>query len=327
MLEDVFIVKSAVSAFNNAALYAPAFLWWGILALPLFVVTWMCSDVILARLGWNRENILGRVSWWTIVLSFAWLIMFSGNYSVLRDGLSALPMVMAASVFLMAVFIGSHMRDFTIKHNKMYYGLVALVVLCVGLSDVRAWWGALLQIGALVLGWIFGRLAPAGMRPVAGTVLILSMVTVAMLMQPEFFRFGQLGNLTVLHLGAMLVFGVAAVATLVLNNIPCKGRIHKSAFIKLKWLSRCVSLLAGALFLLTEAVPVYIGMLVMVGIMFAMSVWHLKDMPGCLVHKIYALMLMMFGVMTVMPVITVFGILYWGVFPCDNVWREIKRLL
>src|SRR5574344_1113072 len=34
MFDDAIIVQSAVSAFNNAALYAPAFLWWAVLSIP-----------------------------------------------------------------------------------------------------------------------------------------------------------------------------------------------------------------------------------------------------------------------------------------------------
>ena len=45
MLNDIIIVESAVSAFNNAALWMPAFLWWSLLALPLFVVIFLCADI------------------------------------------------------------------------------------------------------------------------------------------------------------------------------------------------------------------------------------------------------------------------------------------
>ena len=37
MFESSMIVQSAISAFNNAALAAPAFLWWAILAVPVFM--------------------------------------------------------------------------------------------------------------------------------------------------------------------------------------------------------------------------------------------------------------------------------------------------
>lgn len=328
MLEDVFIVQSAVSAFNNAALYAPAFLWWGVLALPLFVLVYWCSDVIVARMGWNNPSkLLGRISLWTVGLSFAWVIMFSGNYSVLRDGLSALPLVMAGIVFLMSLFLGSYMREFNVQRNKTYYGLMALVVLGVGLSDMHNWWGPVLQIGALVLGWLLGRAAKNKMRPMAGTVLILSMVVIAILMQPEFFRFGQLGNLTVFHLLALLVFGAAAVATMVLNNVVARGRIHQGAYVKLKWLARCLSVLGCALFLLTEALPIFIGEMAMLALMFAMSVWHSKGLAAGLVNKMYAVVLMSFGLITVMPVITALGIVYWVQNPCEAWRRDIKVLL
>lgn len=327
MLEDVFVVQSAISAFNNAALYAPAFLWWGVLALPLFVMVYLCADVVVARLGWTSKDMLWRSAWWTVVLSFAWLVMFAGNWAVLRDGLSSLPLVMAAIVFLMSLFVGSYMRVMNPCRNKWYYIMAVLVVLALGFSDIHAWWGPLLQIGALACGWVLGRFARSSMRPVAGTVLILSMVVIAMLMQPEFFRFGQLGNLTVFHLLALLMFGGCAVGALVLNNVNPRAKIRNSAYVKLKWLARCLSLLGCALFLLTEAVPVYIGVMAMVGAMMALSVWHADRISGALVHKMYAGMLFVFGVITVMPVISALGIIYWVQNPCDGWWRETKRLL
>ena len=41
MLNDITVVQSAVSAFNNAALLAPAFLWSALLATPLFVIVYL----------------------------------------------------------------------------------------------------------------------------------------------------------------------------------------------------------------------------------------------------------------------------------------------
>jgi hypothetical protein len=40
MFDDAIIVQSAISAFNNAALVAPAFLWSALLTLPLYFLIW-----------------------------------------------------------------------------------------------------------------------------------------------------------------------------------------------------------------------------------------------------------------------------------------------
>ena len=85
MLNDIIIVESAISAFNNAALWMPAFLWWSILALPLFVVVYWCADTIMTRIGWNKQNLVNSASMWVAGLTCVWAILFGGNYGVLRD--------------------------------------------------------------------------------------------------------------------------------------------------------------------------------------------------------------------------------------------------
>ena len=64
MLEDVIVVQSAISAFNNAALLTPAFLWYAILALPLFVVVFACADMLRAYLKWNMGNVVEKSAPW-----------------------------------------------------------------------------------------------------------------------------------------------------------------------------------------------------------------------------------------------------------------------
>lgn len=327
MIEDVTVVQSAISAFNNAALWAPAFLWWTILAMPMFVVVYWFSEQIMQKLGWEHKNVLGRVTIWTAGLTLLWVVMFGGNYAVLRNTVSVLPFMVALIVFLAALFVSSHLRNYTLPRDWRKIVFICALLVALGLSDVHAWWGPLLQIGAFVLGVILGRVARSEMRPVAGTLLIVMVTTVAILMQPEFFRFGQLGNLTVFHLLAVLVLGITAVATVVLFNVKPANRVRFTAFIKMKWLLRVVCALAAALFVLTEAVPVFIGALAAVFLLFALSVRHAKVLDVALGHRMFALLLMLFGMITVMPVITIMGILYWNVFPMQGFWRNFRGLL
>lgn len=327
MLDEMIVVKSAVSAFNNAALAAPAFLWTALLALPLFAVVWMFGRDIANRIGWDTTNLLARVSVWGAGLTLGWIVLFGGNYAVLRDGISVLPMMNAGIVFLTSLFVSSHLHK-----NPMLRGwkknLLFVLLLClVAFTDVRVWWGPLLQAGAFACGVLLGWYAHAEMRPVSGTVLIVLMVVCAMLMQPEFYRFGQLGNLTVAHLGTMLVLGGAAVACTVLINVNAMGRINNIIYFKLKWLLRVICALGAALFILTEAVPVFIGTLLAFAMMFAISVWHAKNVNLVLCDKLFALLLMLFGVVTIMPAITALGIVYWVNTPLVDFWREIRVLL
>ena len=69
-------------------------------------------------------------------------------------------------------------------------------------------------------------------------------------MQPEFFRFGQLGNLGPFHLLGILAFGLGISATFALTKIKPSNKFRQSVFIKLKWLSRVLSVLGIATFLL-----------------------------------------------------------------------------
>ena len=328
MLNDITVVESAISAFNNAALVGPAFLWWSVLMIPLFFMVRLYGNDFIARIGWKTDDLLPKVSVWTVIFVLLWVVLFGGNYAVLRDELSVLPMVTAVILFLSALFVSSHMRKMPLPHMGWRQWLCVLaMIMLIASSDMHAWWGAVLQIAAFVLGVVFGRFAGSEMRPMGGCVLIMMTTVFAVLMQPEFFRFGQLGNLTIFHLLAVLVFGITAVAAVVASNVKACDRINNSLFIKLKWLFRVIALLAISLFLLTEAVPVFIGALAMSAIVFALSVYHAKSSLFDLGNKLFAVCLFSFGVITVMPVISALGLIFWMNTKNVNFWHEIKVLL
>ena len=78
MFDDIVVVQSAVSAFNNAALVGPAFLWWALLALPLFALVYFCGNAFLEKIGWTKSVLTVRISQLVIALTFLWLVLFSG---------------------------------------------------------------------------------------------------------------------------------------------------------------------------------------------------------------------------------------------------------
>lgn len=326
MFDDAIIVQSAISAFNNAALVAPAFLWSALLTLPLYFIVWKFGDKIADYLRWSRGNITMRAALWTVIITVGWVVLFGGNYGVLRDDTSTLPFMIAAIIFVSSLFIGSYTRDikYLRRENALY---IALVVLALGVSDMHVWWGPILQIGAAFFGFVIGRRAHMEMPAIPGTLLISGATVTAMLMQPEYFRFGQLGNLTWLHLLFVGVFGASAAATIAVRNINSRGRIHDSAYIKLKWMIRFVAALGVALFIMTESVPVFLGTSAAVFVLAALSVWHAREMPGTLGNKLFALSVVIFGVLTSMPVITAVGVVYLANMPRSDFLREIKRLL
>lgn len=335
MFDESIIVQSAISAFNNAALAAPAFLWWAVLAIPLFVFVYFCGNDFLEKIGWNRKSLTNRFSLITVMFSLAWIILFGGNYDVLRDNATVLPFMVAAISFVASLFIGSHTKN--IKLSKWHeiskarkiqvFSLFILILLFIGLSDLHAWWGPILQIGAVVGGMILGRVAKYEMRPIPGTLLVILAIITAILMQPEFFRFGQLGSLTAFHLLFLLLAGCAVMITVALRNVNARSKIRRSAYIKIKWLVRFISLLCIALFVLTESVPVFLGTLFVVFCLCALSIWHSEKVSEVFSARMFALSLGLFGILTVMPVITALGILYWMNLPQENFLRQLKALL
>ena len=329
MFNEVVIVQSAISAFNNAALVAPAFLWWAVLSLPLMFLVWKCAPMICDKFSLVPDNINARGGVMVALLTFVWVVLFGGNYAVLRDEVSVLPFVVAVIVFLTSLFVASHMRHLpAFKMNaRARFAVALLILLALVMSDLHAWWGPILQVGACSLGWLMGRVARGAMRPVAGMILIILMVTVAMLMQPEFFRFGQLGNLTPVHLIFVLMIGVCAMAVIALNNINARAKIRESAYVKLKWMMRVVSVLMMALFMLTESVPLFVGMCGAVLVLFMLSVWHAKAQPRGLMESMLAMTVILFGTITTMPAVTAIGVLYLSVLPQVKIWREFRALL
>ncbi len=335
MFDSTMIVQSAVSAFNNAALVSPAFFWWAVLALPLFVMVYFCGESFMERIGWTNRNIKSRISLFTVILTLIWLIVFGGNYNVLRDNATVLPFMIAAIVFVASIFIGSNWKQLKIpsvrgKTRSQKFSIICswlIILSAVGLSDIHAWWGPILQITAFVAGLFFGRIANNEMRPIAGTLLIIFATTIAMLMQPEFFRFGQLGALTPIHLLFLIFIALVIAAILAIRNIKPRSFIRHSVFVKIKWLLRFLTILCMALFILTESVPVFLGMTVMFFISFYLSIKHAETMPEHLDEKLFAILLGLFGIVTTMPVITAMGILYWISLPRGNVWHQLKFLL
>lgn len=328
MLNDITVVQSAVSAFNNAALLAPAFLWSALLATPLFIIVYLCAPQITSFLKWDRKNILEQTTTWTAALILVWVVLFGGNYTVLRDNLSVLPMVTATIVFLCSLFVSSHLLPHSLPQKRRFFWFCTILfIIALALSDTHAWWGPLLQVGAFLLGTGIGYIARGKMRPIAGIILIILMTTIAIIMQPEFFRFGQLGSLTIAHLLTVLLIGIASMATLAVMNIKPCGKINKGIYIKIKWLMRVICALGGALFILTEGVPVFVGTLVALFISFGMSVWHHKQIPAQYGDKLLAITLITFGTITTMPVISALGILYWATTPSVDFWGTTKHLL
>ncbi len=331
MFDDTLVVQSAVSAFNNSALFAPAFLWNAILAIPLFAIAYFYGNVFLEKLGWNTSNSAKRDSIVLVALIMIWTVLFGGNYDTLRDTTSVLPMVTAFILFTSSYFITSHMRDVKLPKitDKKWarFGILLTVLAMIGVSDLHTWWGPILQIGAVLFGLLLGKHYKFTPSPIVGALIVMMIATTALLMQPEYFRFGQLGNLTIVHLGFVMLVGALFAATISANMMKPAEKIHHSAYVKLKWLARFMCLLGCVLFVMTESVPVFLGTTFLFWGMFAMSVWHANKTPENLVQKLFALTVISFGIVSGITTIAALGIIILQRISAKQVWSELKFLL
>jgi amino acid transporter len=341
MFDSSLVVQSAVSSFNNVAVAAPSFFWSALLMLPLFALVYKFGNDFIEGIRWTG---LQNPKWRTFNIALcvegsilAWLILMHGNYEALRDVASILPYAIAGVLFLISASFIQKLKSVKPEtpqwYQKLKYKkLVSLLIVfggvaVIGFSGQPTWWGFMMQAAAVICGALVGRSSSKGVSPILLTTLIIFALICIMLMQPEFFRFGQLGHLTILHMLIIIFTGALAMAILAVRHIKPHGKIHISAYIKLKWMARIVAGLCLVLFILTESVPVFLGFAGVLLIIFAMSVWHAESVPETLSKKLWAVLLCSFGIMASLPLITALGIIYWVNLPGGKIWKQSKFLL
>ena len=314
MFDNMLVVSTAISSFNNAALYSPFFIVVGLLSLPLFFMVYVYGKDFVSKIGWNENNLDGRVSFWIAMNLLAWLMLFGGNYAVIRDGISLLPAMISCILFsLMIIIVNQGIKLGYLKklqNKKAKWLLLFVLLLMTVFSSVWTWWGVLLQIVAIFCGMIVGVRIKKNISLVPWVVFVLFLLIISVLMQPEYFRFGQLGNLTIVHILAMGFAGFCAITAIVAQYTNPRGRIHQSAYVKLKWLFRIMALLAFVLFVMTESVPVFVGFVGALGLLEMLSIYHSKNISEDLSKLALAMLMMVVGVIIICPVITGLGIVY-----------------
>lgn len=312
MFNEFSIVTTAVSSFNNAALFGACFFAVGLLTLPLFYMVYLYGRDILARLKWN-SNIDGKIGFWSVFCLVFWLLTFGGNYAVMRDGISLLPIMIALVLFFSMAYITKqaikldYLKVF--QNRKIKWATFFVLLILTVFSAKPDLWGILLQVSAVLCGIIVGSRCHKNISDISISSVIFGFMTGLILMQPEFFRFGQLGNLTFLHLIALLFVGFFAITALVTRYTNARAKIHESAYVKLKWLCRILAALALVLFGLTESVPVFAGLLFMIAVDEMLTIYHSKKSSQKLSNQAWALMLFGFGIILMCPIISCLGIL------------------
>ena len=314
MFNDISIVTTAISSFNNAALYSPYFLIVALFTIPLFAIVFLCGRDVVARFGWNNSNIESKVGFWGMVCLLFWLLLVGGNYAVIRDSISLLPMIIAGVLFVSMIFITNCIKRYD-YFNKMYTKrsrllLFIVLLLLAAFSAMPNWWGILLQLSAIICGMIVGDRLKKNIPDILVSCTIMGIVSVLLLMQPEYFRFGQLGRLTFLHIAALLLTGFFCITTLVTKYTNSRSGIYNAAYIKLKWLFRIMSLLALILFVLTESVPIFIGLMAVCAISEMLTVYHSKNIAERIYRHSWALFLISFGIITICPCISMLGVIF-----------------
>ncbi|MBR0212487.1 MAG: hypothetical protein IJQ55_02665, partial [Alphaproteobacteria bacterium] len=265
MFNDISVVATAVSSFNNAALYSPYFFVVGLFSVPLFFMVYLYGRDFVAKIGWSNRDIESKVGFWSVFFLTLWIMIFGGNYAVIRDSISLLPVFMASILFVSMLFIVKHAKQMNylskISDKKTkWFVLFSLIVLAV-FSARPSLWGILLQLSAVFCGIIVGSRLNKSLPDIFWVSFIFVAMSILILMQPEFFRFGQLGNLTLIHVGAILLCGFFGITAVVARYTNSCGKIYQSAYVKLKWLFRILSIFAFVLLVSTESVPVFVGLL------------------------------------------------------------------
>ena len=314
MFNDFSIASTAISSFNNAALVSPLFFASAILALPLFFVVYLYGGDFMAKIGWRKNEVEHKTGFFSLAFLMVWLLIFGGNYAVIRDGISLLPTMIALVLFGLTIVITQqsikqkYIEKITDKKTELF--VFGTLFLLTAFSAMPTWFGILLQLSAVLCGIIIGSRIKKEIALIPATTVLFGFVTVLILMQPEFFRFGQLGNLTLIHLIAIMLTGFCAVTVLATKYTNARSKIYDSAYIKLKWLFRIISVLALVLFVSTESVPVFIGLLVSTALLEMVTIYHGSNNLAAVSKKAWALLLICFGIITICPVISSLGILY-----------------
>lgn len=331
MFDDFFIASTAVSSFNNAALINPFFLTVGLLTLPLFFMTYLYGHDFATRFGWTNQNAEFKTGFWSAIILCLWVMLFGGNYAVIRGGISLLPMLLAIVLFFSMLVVSSNVVRLKyiekIHNKKIGWFVFGALLCCVVLSGMMPWWGILLQISAIMCGTIVGCRLKTNNSWVALTTFIFGMMAMLVLMQPEYFRFGQLGHLTIFHLLGVVCAGFFAVTTIATKYVKARGKIRQSAYVKLKWLFRIISLLALVLFASTESVPVFLGLLLAVLLLEALNIYHSKKISGNMYKQSWAALIISLGILIVCPVLSAVGIIYWSFAPNKSKALDFLRLL
>ncbi|MCQ2562354.1 MAG: hypothetical protein MJ158_01935 [Alphaproteobacteria bacterium] len=324
MFENISIVETAISSFNNAALLNPMFLFMGLINIPLLLLVYRYGNDFVSQYGWTKQNINTKISSCFCISVFVLLLM--GNFGVLRDNLSILPVMVATIYFITITIITMNLWSWICNTlNKKYrYMLFGICLLLLIFTGIQTWCGMLLQASALISGIIVGRqLSGKKVNTECVVFVIMLLYCFGIVMQPEFFRFGQRGSLTVLHILSLLLFGFILITYFVSKYIKKLTATRELIYLRLRWINRILLGISVLLFILTESILIYLFFLIFMFMTEFISKRYLSVTNIDYVKHLYAYGIILFGIITMCPLISALGCL---ILP-KSVKIDLKKLL
>ncbi len=318
MFDPTLVVQSAISSFNNIALHSPDFFWSTLLCLPIFAVFWIFAPEITTRFLPDSKKRLKTIATWSIAFIAIWLLSHE-SFNALRDGISlGISALTAACVFVLSLFAGWHVPSFSnlvnIKEKwRKKADIVAPIIAAalIGLCAWGTWQTILVQFIATLFGFYAGRLMVYRNRHKMGSeslvILLMGLLLFGLVMQPEFFRFGQLGHLTIIHTLSLIFTLVTIIVSIMMRSVRPTGWLKKSHYKKLMWLMRAGIILALVLFLMTENALAFAVLGMGIFVQSFIVIRHRAPSDSNLLKNwsedLWILSLGLFGLLTTMPTI------------------------
>lgn len=316
MFDPTLVVQSAISSFNNIALRSPDFFWSALLCLPVFVVFWVFAPQISARFLPDSKKRLKTIATWGIAFIAVWLFSHE-SFNALRDGVSlGISALTAVCVFVLALFAGWKIPPISnfvkIKEkwrNKIDIVTPVIIAALVGFCAWGTWQTILVQFIAALFGFYSGRLMIWRNRRQMDSywmvIGLIAILTFGLVMQPEFFRFGQLGHLTILHIFFLTAALVASTSCIMMRLVRPTGWLRKSWYTRLMWLARSFCILIFVLFVLTESALAFAALAAFAIAQEFIAIRHRPETDANTLKNasedMWILSLGLFGLLTAMP--------------------------
>ncbi|MCL2758332.1 MAG: hypothetical protein FWE64_03365 [Alphaproteobacteria bacterium] len=343
MLDHSLIVSSAVSTFNNAALVSPGFFWSAILALPLVALGWIMAPEIAQRFAPNAKN-RDKVAAFVAVLVIAGWALFHENFAVLRDGTSLVGILVAfilwiASTWMARRYYESGRRLSALLPNKKwgrkldYFAPTIVVAIAFAFTIGAGRDESILQAGAVMIGiftgYMLNRRNVRDADPRLPVAVMLTLGIFGLVMQPEFFRFGQLANLTLMHMIFLCLAMAASAVFFALHFVRPRGWFVKIFYTKM--FLRALTVLVLALLFITESAPIFGALFAMVFVITALSALHASEKNAEALKKIkgemWLVALGLFGVLAALPALVFVAAVMWRLSPRNDFVGKVRTLL